>query len=479
MMTGEQYKESLRQMKINLYFMGEKIENRADHPATRPHVNAAAACYDLAFDLQYQDMASAVSHLTGERINRFTHIHHSVDDLVNKVKMLRTLGQKTASCFQRCASCDGMNAAYGVTYEMDQKKATNYHQRFVDYLKYIQKNDLMPSGSMTDPKGDRSLPPSKQADPDLYLRVVEKRRSGIVVRGAKLHQTGAANAHEMLVFPTRNLSAEDADYAVAFSVPADTKGITLIFGRQTNDSRKLEGGFDQGNPTYGAVGGESTVIFDDVFVPWERVFLCGEHEFTGLFVERFAAYHRQNYGACKVGISDALIGACVALAEIHGVGNAPHIREKLTEMIHLTETLYSCSIACSTQATRLPCGSYYVDPLLANVTKQNVTRFIYEIFRLAQDIAGGFIATMPSEKDFRDPRLGPYLEKYFKAAAAFPTEHRLRLGRFVEGITASIAAVESMHGAGSPQAQRIMIMRQANLPFKKSLALRLAGISKE
>ncbi len=477
--TGEQYIESLRKLKPQVYFMGERIDSVADHPATRPHVNAAALTFDMALDPLYEDLASATSHLSGQRINRFNHIHQSADDLVRKVKMIRAIAQRTGSCFQRCVGHDALNALYQLTYEIDQKKGSEYHQRFVKFLRYIQDNDLLPSGSMTDVKGDRSLAPSQQADPDLYVHIVAKKKDGIVVRGAKAHQTGVVNCHEIVVLPTVAMRKEDEDYAVAFAIPVDTKGVIHIFGRQTNDGRKYEGEIDQGNPKYAAVGGEALLIFDDAFVPWERVFMCQEYDFAYPLVERFASFHRQNYGGCKVGVSDVLIGATSLIAQYQGVGTASHIREKITEMVHLAETLYCCSIACSALGYKTPSGAYVVDPLLANVTKHNVTRYIYEIARLAQDIAGGLLATMPSEKDLRDPYLGKYVEKYLKGVKDVPTEYRMRILRLIEAITCGTALVESMHGAGSPQAQRVMIQRQANIEHKQRLALRLAGISQE
>ncbi|HEX76985.1 MAG TPA: 4-hydroxybutyryl-CoA dehydratase [Dehalococcoidia bacterium] len=478
MMNGQQYRESLRRLKPRVYFMGEQIESVVDHPATIPHVNAAAKIYDMANDPQFEELCTATSHLTGQKVNRFTHIHQSTDDLVKKVKMLRAIGQQTGSCFQRCVGFDALNAVYQVSYELDQAKGTNYHQRFLEYLKMIQERDLMPSGAMTDPKGDRSLSPSQQADPDLYVRVVDRKGDGIVVRGAKAHITGSVNSHEHIVMPTAALGEGEKDYAVCFAVPVDAPGVFHIFGRQTNDDRKCAAcAIDVGNPEFGIVGGEALVVFEDVFVPWERVFLCGEAEFAYPLVERFATFHRQNYGGCKTGLADVLIGAAAAVADVQGTSRSAHIREKIAEMIHLNETLYCGSIACSSQGYKTPSGAYFADPLLANVTKQNVTRFIYEIARLAQDITGGVLATLPSEQDLKDPVLGKYVEKYFKAVAEVPTEHRIRLIRLIEAMTCGTALVESMHGAGSPQAMRIMIQRQANLEHKKRLARKLAGIS--
>lgn len=477
MMTGSEYIKSLSKRNVVIWAMGERITDPVDHPLTRCHVNSAAMTYELAHRPEYQDLMTATSHLTGKKINRFTHIHQSTEDLVKKVKMLRLLGQHTGSCFQRCVGLDAMNALYLVTYEMDQALGTNYHQRFRDYLKYVQENDLMCAGSMTDVKGDRSLRPTQQADPDLYVHVVEKRSDGIVIRGAKAHQTGIVNSHEMLIMPTISLREGENDYAVACAVPVDAPGVTMIFGRQTNDSRRLEGSMDCGNATYGLVGGEALTVLDNVFVPWERVFMCGEYTYAGALVEYFASYHRQNYGGCKAGLADVLIGATTAIAEYNGVAQASHVRDKIVEMVHLAETMYCGSISCSWEGRRTPSGAYFVDPLLANVTKLNVTRNVYEICRLAHDIAGGFIATLPSEKDLLHPEIGPLVEKYFRGVASASTEDRFRMARLIENMTGGTALAESMHGAGSPQAMRIMIGRQANLPHKKKLAQHLAGIT--
>jgi 4-hydroxybutyryl-CoA dehydratase/vinylacetyl-CoA-Delta-isomerase len=238
---------------------------------------------------------------------------------------------------------------------------------------------------------------------------------------------------------------------------------------------------DVGNALYG--GQEALVVFENVFVPWERVFMCREYQFSGLLVERFAGYHRQSYGGCKVGVGDVLIGAAAQLSEYNGAAGASHVKDKIIEMIHLNETLYCCGIACSCQGSRTPSGTFLIDMLLANVCKQNVTRYPYEIARLAEDIAGGLMVTMPSEKDFRHPEIGRYIEKYLKGVEGVPTEHRMRLLRLVENLTLGCAAVgyrtESMHGAGSPQAQRIMIARQANLEHKKKLARVISGIDPE
>ena len=480
MMTRAEYIESLRRLNLKVYFMGELIENPVDHPMIRPSMNSVAKTYELAEKPEYQDLMTVYSPLIGKRINRFCHLHQSTEDLVNKVKMQRLMGQKTAACFQRCVGMDAFNAIFSTTYEMDQKLGTEYHKRFTEYMKFVQENDLTVDGAMTDPKGDRSLSPSRQEDPDMYMHVVEVREDGIVVRGAKAHQTGAVNSHEHLIMPTVAMKEEDKDYAISFAVPSDAEGVFMVYGRQSCDTRKMEenADMDLGNAQYG--GHEALVVFHNVFVPNERVFMCREYEFAGMMVERFAGYHRQSYGGCKVGVGDVLIGAAALAADYNGVPKANHIKDKLIEMIHLNETLYACGIACSAEGEKMPAGNYQINLLLANVCKQNITRMPYEIARLAEDIAGGLMVTMPSEQDLRSEKIGPYVEKYLQGATGTSTENRMRILRLIENITLGTAAVgyrtESMHGAGSPQAQRIMISRQGNLAAKKELAKVIAKV---
>lgn len=480
MMNARQYEESLRKLKLNVFMFGKRITGVVDDPIIRPSMNAVAATYEYACMPEYEDVLTATSHITGRKINRFTHIHQSREDLIKKSKMGRLMGTLTACCFQRCVGMDAMNALSITTHALDEKCGTEYNRRFLRFLEYVQENDLVCDGAMTDPKGDRSLPPGRQPDPDAFLHVVEELPDGIVVSGAKAHQTGAVNSHEIIVMPTVTMREEDRKYAVSFAVPSDTDGITYIIGRQSCDTRKLEAsGFDRGNMFYG--GHEALVVFDRVFVPWERVFMNGEYEFTTQLVENFAAYHRQSY-ACKVGVGDVLIGAAQTVAEYNGAEKASHVKDKIIEMNHLNETLYCGCIACASEGRMQPGGTYLVDLLLANVYKQNITRMPYEIARLAQDIAGGLVVTCPSAQDLESPEIGKWVEKYLKTKADVPTEHRMRILRLIENITMGSAAVgyltESMHGAGSPQAQRIMIARLVDMKKKQRIAKELCGIEK-
>ncbi len=478
MKTAKEYIDSIREMKLEIYLFGERVKNHVDHPIIRPTVNCVATTYELAEKSEYEPLLTATSHLTGKKVNRFCHIHQGVDDLVKKSKMGRLLGAYTGSCFQRCVGMDTLNALSMVTYDADQKYGTEYNKRFLEYLRYVQDEDLVCCGAMTDAKADRSLRPADQPDPDQYLHVVEEKSDGIKVRGAKLHQTGAVNSHEIIVMPTRAMRKEDKDYAIAFALPSDTKGIMYIYGRQSCDTRKMEKGtIDTGNILYG--GQECMVVFENVFVPWDRVFMYKEYDFSGDLVEKFAAYHRQSY-ACKAGIGDVLVGATQLIAEYQGTVKASHIRDRILEMIHLNETLACGSLTCAHEGHRERSGTYFVNPLWANVAKLNVTRFPYEIARLAQEVAGGIMVTMPSEKDLNDPTIGKYVAKYLKGVEGVPVEHRIRILRLIENIALGMGAVcyltESMHGAGSPQAQKIMIGRTADIDGMKGAAKRLCGI---
>jgi 4-hydroxybutyryl-CoA dehydratase/vinylacetyl-CoA-Delta-isomerase len=475
--TGSEYIESLRGRKLKVFLFGELIQEPVDHPMIRPSVNAVAETYDLA--IRDPEIGTALSPFTGERVNRFLHIAQSPEDLVMQNKMQRRLGQLTGTCFQRCVGMDTFNTLHSVTYEMDEKNGTTYHRRFMDFVAIAQRANFVIAGAMTDVKGDRSKAPSEQADPDLFVHISRRTDEGIYIKGAKAHQTGCLNSHWLVVMPTMRLSPEDRDYAIVGALPVDAPGITYIYGRQSCDTRSMdEGSIDAGNARFS--GQEAMIVFDDVFIPWERVFMDGETEFASMLVERFTCYHRRSY-VCKTGVGDVLIGAAATVADYNGVEKVSHIRDKLVEMTHLNETIYGTGVAASYQGIPMKSGVYLPDEMLANVCKHHVTKLPYEIGRLAQDLAGGLVVTMPSEKEFRHPELGPLIEKYLKGRAEISTEDRMRILRLIENMTLGRNAVgyltESLHGAGSPQAQRIQISRAMQIGFKKQLAKTLAGIA--
>ena len=477
--TGEDYVESLRGRNLAVYMFGERVAEPVDDPIIRPSINALKMTYDLA--TSDPELATAHSLLIDAPVNRFLHIVGNPGELVMKNKMQRRLGQLTGTCFQRCTGLDTISVVHSITYDIDEKHGTRYHQRYLNFMRDAQHNNVIIAAAMTDPKGDRSKRPSEQADPDLFLHVTRRTADGVFIKGAKAHMTGGLNAHWICVMPTMNLSEADRDYAIVGMVPADAAGLTFIYGRQSCDTRAREqGDIDKGNARFG--GQEVLVVFDDVFIPHEHVMMDGEYEFAQEMVARFTAYHRASY-VCKTGLGDVLVGAAAAIADYNGADGASHIKDKLVEMTHLNETIYSSGIASSHEAKQLPSGIYINDAMLANVCKQNVTRFPYEISRLAQDLAGGLLVTLPSDADFASNETGPLLDKYFKGRSNVPVEFRRRILRLIENMTLGRNAVgyltESMHGAGSPQAQRIQILRGMEVESKKGLARDLAGIPAE
>ena len=477
--TGEEYIESLKGRDLKVYLFGELVKEPVSHPMIRPSINAVARTYDLA--VEEEELASSQSSISGERVNRFLHIAESAEDLVLQNKMQRKLGQLTGTCFQRCVGMDALNSLHSTTFEIDEKHETKYHERLLEFIKMVQHENLVIGGAMTDMKGDRSLTPSEQEDPDLFLHIVDRDDKGVYVTGAKGHQTGTINSHWMIVMPTMRLLEDDKDYAIVGALPVDAPGLTYIYGRQSCDTRSMEpGDIDVGNSEYG--GQETMVIFDRVFIPNEMIFMDGEYEFASMLVERFTCYHRRSY-VCKTGLGDVLIGAAAAIAEYNGVPKVSHIKDKIIEMTHLNESIYAAGIAASYQSHKMKSGVFLNDDMLANVCKHNVTRLPYELARLAQDVAGGILVTLPSEAEFRSAETGPLLKKYLKGKSGIEVENRMRILRLIENMTMGRNAVgyltESMHGAGSPQAQRIQIARQMQLGYKKQLAKNLAKVKEE
>jgi len=463
MRTAAEYLESLRARDLELWVDGERCDAPVDHPKVRPAINAIAATYAVAHDDRWRDLATARSELIDGPVNRFCHLFTSAEDLVRKVELQRVLGRLTGTCFQRCVGMDGINALFIATHGRGEA-----HERFVAWLRGVQERDDVLNGAMTDPKGDRSKRPPEQ--PDAYLRVVERRDGGVVIRGAKVHQTGAANSHQILVMPGQALREGEEDFAVACALPVDTPGVRMILGRQPSDDRR--GGPDAGNARFG--GQECVVLFEDVFVPRERVFLDGDLEAAALLVDAFGGFHRASYGGCKPGNLDVLIGAADLVTREHGVRRASHVRDKLVEMTHLTETVHGVGLAASEKSAQHASGIWQVDPVLANVCKHNVTRIPYEVVRLAEDLAGGAMVTLPSLADRDIAELSESL------APIYGSEARSKALRLLESMAYGAGSVpfriECMHGAGSPQAQRIVLERTVDWDAKVARARVLAGL---
>jgi 4-hydroxybutyryl-CoA dehydratase/vinylacetyl-CoA-Delta-isomerase len=478
--SARDYLEGLEARKPAVYVHGERVGDISTHPATKPVVDATAAIYDLVQDPEHQDVMTVLSPLTGETVSRCLHISQSKEDLHRRAEMALLTSRNLGTCNYRCVGCDAFHAIASTTWEMDRALGTNYHERVRTFQRNAQLQDLAVSGALTDPKGDRSRRPAQQDDPDVYVRIAEKRDDGILVRGAKVHQSGALAADETLVLPGLGLRPGEEEFAVAFAVPNGAEGLTYIaqYTSFTAERMLADDLDDLGNPLYG-VRETCMMVFDDVFIPWDRVFMFGEVDFAGVMVSRFARMHRMNCGgACKVGFGDLMIGAAQLAAEYSGIARASHVANKITDMIYVNETAHACAIAAAEKGSEVPKGSgvWLPDEVFGNVAKLNSAHGFYELMKLLGDVGGGMVVTMPSECELDNPETSEYVRKYLKAAPDVPVEARMRLTKFIQNWAAGLHGVGTWHGAGSPEAQRMAIYRNADLAELKDLVNDLAQI---
>ncbi|MGP8079188.1 MAG: 4-hydroxyphenylacetate 3-hydroxylase N-terminal domain-containing protein [Dehalococcoidales bacterium] len=475
--TVEEYYKSLSKLHPTAYILGEKVDNVHEHPLIKHMVAAVAKTFEMENDPEGSKLLVTDSDLSKDKVSRFAKFYKSPEDLLAKIKMLKFMAQNVGGCFMRCTGMDAINAVGIEVYNCDKKYGTKYWGKFENFVKMIQKNDFALFSGVTDVKGDRSLRPSQQKDADMYLHVVDRNNDGIVVRGAKIHQTGSLCANWGLIVPTREMRKEDKDYAVCFAVPTDAEGLVHVYGRGTLEARALDD-CDLGNVEFGKFA--PMIIFKDVFIPWENVFLCGEYEYAGEMVRNFGNYHRHSHGGCKCGVGDVLIGAAAAAADYNGLPNVSHINNKIAEMMKIIQAIYGCSVAASVESTVTPSGIYNVDPILSNTSKLFEGKELAEVIRMMVEIAGGMTTDLPSDKDFANPEIGPLLLKYLKGVDGVPTEDRIRLFRLIEKLAfESRDIVSNIHGAGSPETHRMTILRNADLEAKKKLAKKLAGIKEK
>jgi len=473
MRTFEQYVEKLRSMRPNVYMGGELVKR--DDPRFGPGLKTIGMTFEYAKKPEYEALLTATSHLTGKKINRFCHIHQTTDDLLAKQEIVRLMCHKCGRCIQRCMGVDALNGVSVVTKDADLQYGTHYHENFLKFLYDFQENDLVACCAQTDIKGDRNLRPHQQNDPDMYLRVVEKRDDGIIVRGAKAHITIASYSDEIIAVPTRAMTPKDKDYAVSFAIPADTEGVKLVTVAHIQRARKhlrapIE---DSGNA-------HSMVIFEDVFVPWERVFLCGETDQAGRLAALFATFHRHSYTGCKPAYTDIIMGATALIAEYSGIAGVSHIRDKLSELITVAELVYASGIAAAVKAEKRASGTMVPSPLFCNVGRYHAGVNIYHEYETLGDIGGGLSATIPHEEDFFNPETADLLNKYIKRKEGVSAENIHRAYRLIENLIVSApgaaAQISGLHGGGSPIMEKIAITSTYNLEAKKQIAKDLAGI---
>ncbi len=473
--TPEEYKESLRKMRPNIYKFGELIEDVTTHPATRRTINGHAQLFEVYNNPELRDIFVTKSHLTGEEISRYLSIVQTPEDAVYNCKLKREAYHLTGTCTGgRCVGWTSINALWATTWEMDQEYGTNYHERLKKWLIYAQQNDITCAGALTDAKGNRALPPHLQEDPDMNLRVVEKREDGIVVRGAKCMICGVAAANEIFCLPGGAYKEEDKDYAVAFVVPRDIEGLTIVETRRPSDKREYEEGFDI--PV--EIGGitQAYLLFNDVFVPWERVFMCGEYKYCVKVIQYFTSTYRAAIGGCVSGQGDIKVGAAIIMARANGLSMRTFY-DKLIRMQINNETTFGMGVAASVLGYKHPSGCWICDPLTANCNKVHVATLPYETNRLAQEIAGGIGETgcFPSYQDIMNSEYGDLIKKYLKAGLDWET--RARAARLIEWLTLGPGVPGCMHGGGSPDAARLMV--RVTTPWEKwvELAKRVAGIT--
>lgn len=488
MRTKEQFMKDLGKMKKNIYFNGERIDRLDERQL--PCIDTISTTYDVVDDPEYTDLILAKSHLTGETINRFTHVHQNTEDLHKKQDMTRKLCRKVGGCIQRCMGCDGMNAIYNVSYEADKSNngETHYHENFKKWLERFQKEDLIAACAQTDIKGNRIKRPADQEDPDMYVRVVEKREDGIIVRGCKVHISEASVSDEILVVPTRALRPEDKDYAVAFALPADYEGVKQVVTIHNLRERKhFKRGFMPGAT-------DSYIIFDDIFVPWERVFLCGEYQHAGTLALLFALFHRHSYSGCKPAIGDLIVGTAALAAEYNNIHKASHVRSKLAELIMVTELGYAAGYTASDLGKPevympgvgfIPYGpgSFIPNSIYCNVGRCLSGENVFREAEIIVDLSGGIPATFPHEGDFVNPEIKEYLYKYIMRNPQISPENAAQFWRYVGDMYCSAAGgvhlFGSYHGGGSPVMESIAITTQYDIDSRKEIVKKVAGINDE
>lgn len=477
MKTSQEYRENLYKMKHNIFINGEKVGR--DDPRMEGVIKTISQTFERVDESEFKDLLTVKSHVTGETINRYTHIHQSTDDLLKKQEMTRRICRYTGGCIFRCMGIDAMNALSIITHRTESMTGRPYNQRWLEYLKFWQKNDIVATCAQTDVKGDRSLRPHQQADPDLYVHVVEHRDDGIVVRGAKNHITAAAVAEEIIVTPTRFLTPEEDQYAVSFAIPGDWDNVHLVTRASNMKQREF-------TPCPAANAGdvENFIIFDDTFIPNDRVFLGGlegEHQFGGWLALLFALYHRHSYTGCKPATTDIIIGFSALVSEYNGVADKKHVQYKLADLISVAELVNAAGIAAAHKATKDDSGTMIPDPIFCNVGRKHAGKNYYHELEILADLAGGLPATLPYEKDFFSDDVGPLLQKYIKRKEEIPANHVYRLYRTLSDTLCSgiggVMAVAGVHGGGSPVMEDIAILKQYDIDERKKIAKYLAGIS--
>ncbi len=486
LMSGIDFRESLRRFKPQVFVDGRKVDSVADERAFQPGINAIALTYDYALKPQYAPIMTAVQHTSGKRVNRLTHINASSGDLLNKLEAVRLVCQETG-CAQRYLTHDALNAIGQVSARIDDARGTtDLTDRFTHYLHRVQDQDLTLGIAMTDAKGDRSKRPHQQANVDTYVHVVERNalqngQRGIVISGTKAIVTGAPYMHELLVMPCRNMGKEDADFAVCCAVPIDAPGLTIVARPAGRPGEKLE----HGAALFSSKYGQSTAVcmFDKVFVPYDKVFYDGSNgtwEHSGHLTYSYATHHRHTCIGARAGFGDLLIGAGALMCEANGFdpGKETHLREQMVELITITESFFACGVAASVYGKADEHSKTFMpDPVFSNIGKLLLATKIYDMHRIAHYVSGGLIVTLPGPDEDHNPETAARLSEVLRANPDVPYEQRIQTARFIEDLTAGYQggwySVISLHGGGSPEAMKQEIYRNYPVGSKVELVERI------
>ena len=470
LMTAADYRDSLRRYSPRVFVNGNAVESVADEPLLAPGIAAVGVTYDAALEEKHRPLMTARQGTTGATVNRMLHINETSTDLLWKLEAVRLVCQRSG-CAQRYLTHDALNAIFQATKRLDAEAggAAGWHDRFLAYLHRVQAEDLTLGVAMTDAKGDRAVRPGAQANPDVYVHVTERRPDGIVIRGTKAIVTGAPYMHEFLVMPCRTHRPEDAACAVACAVPVDAPGVTIVArpaGRPGEAAAKFSGRYGQST---------GVVMFDDVFVPHDRVFLDGQVAAGGFMTTSYANHHRHSCIGARAGFGDLLIGAGAMMIEANGLDpdRHGHVRDAMVELITITESFFACGVAASTYCVQDPSGAAMPDPVFANIGKLLLATKIYDMQRLAHYVSGGLVVALPGPEEDHNPETAASLSAVLAGRPDIPAERRLELARVMEDLTASYQAgwysVISLHVGGSPEAMKREIWR--NYPVGEKAAL--------
>lgn len=472
LMSAADYRDSLRALKPRVFVNGRRVESIADDEMLRPGINAIGVTYDYALNPAYRELALAEQHTSGKQVNRFLHINRTTSDLLAKLEYTRLVCQETG-CAMRYLVMDGFNALYQATHRIDEDKGTGYQPRFIEYMHKVQDADLTIAMAMTDAKGDRSLRPHAQPNPDTYVHVVERRADGVVISGTKAIVTSAPYVHQLLVLPGRAMTKEDANFAVCCAVPLDAEGLTIVArpaGRPGESGAVFSGKYGQST---------GVCMFDKVFVPWERVFLCGEWEHSEFLTKSYATHHRHTCIGARAGFGDLLIGAGALMIDANGLcmNKNANLRDTMVELITTVESFYACGVAASVYGVRDSAGNVEPEPVYSNIGKLLLATKIYDMHRLAHTVSGGLVVTLPSPEEDHNPETSADLAAVLQARPDVPYEKRAQVARFIEDITASHSggwmSTISLHGGGSPEALKGEIHRRYPIMDRKALVERL------